>query len=225
MTGELSPGEGPRGGGGAAPELRASHQDRDRVVEILRVAAGDGRLTADELDERLESALTARTYRELAALTADLPATAAAGSGAAKAEPKDLVQINCKGSSAQRVGRWVVPRAMDINVVGGSVKLNFTEAVITEPLLRINANVKGGSLILVIRPGIEVDADEVTLMGGSVRARTRPADSARPELLRIEISGRNHGGSITARLPRRSFWEWLLRKPRTYQDPVRSLTA
>jgi hypothetical protein len=42
-------------------------------VEQLRVAAGDGRLTADELDHRLETALTARTYGELAALTADLP--------------------------------------------------------------------------------------------------------------------------------------------------------
>jgi hypothetical protein len=35
----------------APDQLRASHEDRDRVVELLRVAAGDGRLTADELDE------------------------------------------------------------------------------------------------------------------------------------------------------------------------------
>ena len=67
MTGELSPtGDGP--GSGAGPELRASHEDRDRVVEILRVAAGDGRLTAAELDERLEAALTARTNSELAVM-------------------------------------------------------------------------------------------------------------------------------------------------------------
>jgi hypothetical protein len=58
----------------APSEFRASHQDRDRVVEILRVAAGDGRLTAEELDERLEAALTARTVGELAVLTTDLPA-------------------------------------------------------------------------------------------------------------------------------------------------------
>jgi hypothetical protein len=43
------------------------------VVEVLRVSAGDGRLTAEELDERVEAALTARTYNELAALVADLP--------------------------------------------------------------------------------------------------------------------------------------------------------
>ena len=54
--------------------LRVSHEDRDQVAEVLRVAAGDGRLTADELDERLERALTARTYDDLAALVTDLPA-------------------------------------------------------------------------------------------------------------------------------------------------------
>jgi hypothetical protein len=59
----------------AGEELRASHADRDQVVELLRVAAGDGRLSPEELDDRLELALTARTYAELAALTADLPAT------------------------------------------------------------------------------------------------------------------------------------------------------
>ena len=54
------------GGEIARSELRASHDDRDRVVELLRVSAGDGRLTAEELDERLEQAMTARTYGELA---------------------------------------------------------------------------------------------------------------------------------------------------------------
>lgn len=39
------------------PDLRASHEDRDRVVDALRVAGGDGRLTAGELDARLERAL------------------------------------------------------------------------------------------------------------------------------------------------------------------------
>ncbi|MFE5022481.1 DUF1707 domain-containing protein [Streptomyces sp. NPDC056656] len=54
-------------------DLRASDRDRDQVVEILQVAAGDGRITAEELDERLDGALSARTAGELAALTADLP--------------------------------------------------------------------------------------------------------------------------------------------------------
>ncbi|MGH3156219.1 MAG: DUF1707 SHOCT-like domain-containing protein, partial [Streptosporangiaceae bacterium] len=77
-----------------AIELRASHEDRDRVAEILRVAAGDGRLTAEELDERLETALTARTQSELDVLTLDLPATpGSAVAGVAAPQPKDLVRI------------------------------------------------------------------------------------------------------------------------------------
>jgi Domain of unknown function (DUF1707)/2TM domain len=55
-------------------ELRASDADRERTAERLRTAAGEGRLSADELEERLERALSARTESELEPLTADLPA-------------------------------------------------------------------------------------------------------------------------------------------------------
>ena len=53
---------------------RASHADREQVVGALKAAFVQGRLTADELDERVGQALAARTYAELAALTTDLPA-------------------------------------------------------------------------------------------------------------------------------------------------------
>jgi len=52
--------------------FRASHADRDRVIGLLKAAFVQGRLTNDELDERLGQALAARTYADLAALTADL---------------------------------------------------------------------------------------------------------------------------------------------------------
>ena len=55
-------------------ELRISDADRDRVADRLRFAAGEGRLSSDELEERLEAAFAARTDAELAPLTADLPA-------------------------------------------------------------------------------------------------------------------------------------------------------
>ena len=54
--------------------LRASDADREQVAERLRGAATEGRLSADELDERLGSALSARTYGELDAIVSDLPA-------------------------------------------------------------------------------------------------------------------------------------------------------
>ena len=56
-----------------APEQRASDADRDIAADILCAAVGDGRLTLDELDERLGAALSARTIAELAGLIADLP--------------------------------------------------------------------------------------------------------------------------------------------------------
>ena len=55
-------------------ELRVSDADRERIAERLRLAAGEGRITADELEERLERAFGARTAGELEPLTADLPA-------------------------------------------------------------------------------------------------------------------------------------------------------
>ena len=55
-------------------EVRASDADRERVAERLRAAAGEGRLSADELEERLERAFGARTEGELAPLLAELPA-------------------------------------------------------------------------------------------------------------------------------------------------------
>lgn len=55
-----------------APEQRASDADRDTAVDILCAAAADGRLTMTELDERVGSALTARTIPQLAGLIADL---------------------------------------------------------------------------------------------------------------------------------------------------------
>jgi hypothetical protein len=53
---------------------RASHADREQVVGALQAAFVQGRLTADELDERVGQALAARTYADLAPLTTDLPA-------------------------------------------------------------------------------------------------------------------------------------------------------
>src|SRR3984957_2538673 len=142
----------------AGERLRASHADRDQVVELLRVAAGDGRLSAEELDDRLELALTARTYAELAALTTDLPATPGStivplGAAPVSATPKDLIRIHVDGSSACRDGRWVVPKELDIKVKGGAVTLDFTEAVITEPLLRITAEGRGGGVRLTPSAG------------------------------------------------------------------------
>ncbi len=63
--------------GGGQGRMRAADTDRDRVVESLKVAYSEGRLSKDEYDGRLEQALSARTYADLDRLVADLPATRA----------------------------------------------------------------------------------------------------------------------------------------------------
>jgi hypothetical protein len=180
------------------------------VVEQLRIAAGDGRLTAEELDERLEAALTARTYRELAALTADLPA--AGVSAAAAAKPKDVLRMSHYGGNAVQVGRWVVPKRIEAVVTGGNVKLDFTEAVITDDVLQVDAVVRGGNLLIVTRPGVVVDTSEVAMVGGNVH--NRPASAEVPIALTVQVAGQLLGGNVRVRGPRRSFWQWLRREPR-----------
>lgn len=69
------------GGSQGAPEpgwMRACDADRERVVDLLKTAFIEGRLTADELGERVGSALVARTHADLARVTADIPARDAA---------------------------------------------------------------------------------------------------------------------------------------------------
>ena len=96
------------------------------------------------------------------------------------------------------------------------MQLDFTEAVITQPLLRIEAKVGSGGLKLLTRPGIMVDADDVAVRSGAVKVLA-PWGPDVPVILRIEVSGKVGSGHIKARPPRRTFGQWLLRRPRPYQ--------
>jgi hypothetical protein len=85
--------------------LRASHADREWVIGTLKAAFVQGRLTKDELDARAGRAYAARTYADLSALTADLPAglTAAVPPGRAAGAPARRPRSN-----AARAGMCVV---------------------------------------------------------------------------------------------------------------------
>lgn len=205
MSGDTSP-TGKHPGPGSTPQLRASHADRDRVVEVLRVAAGDGRLTADELDERLEAALSARTVSELTALTTDLPPVSATP-GTAGAEVKDVVRIEQVHSGAvERRGRWVVPRKMELAVTYCNVTLDFTDAVVTHDTLRIDVAMTGKTMKLVTRPGVVVDTDGLKLVHSKVTFRRTPANPDTPVTLRVELVGAKIHGRVVVRPTRRRFW-------------------
>jgi hypothetical protein len=212
--------------------LRVSHEDRDQVVEALRVAAGDGRLTSDELDERLEKALSARTFDDLAPLLTDLPAAGASlaplpgplasvlagpamAGGVAPAPAKELMKIHVTSGSSQRVARWTVPARMDLQVRSGHIKLDFTKAVITAPTLHIDAEVSSGHIELITRPGIAVDLDDVSVRSGHVKVREPWGDTV-PVGFRITVAGTCGSGHIVARPRRRTFWQWLRRAPQPW---------
>ena len=234
MSDQEQAGRAPAGDGRGA--LRVSHEDRDQGAAALRVAAGDGRLSSDELDERLERALTARTFADLVPLLADLPAAgtslaplpgplaaalsggALAVGGAPSAPAKELVKIHVSSGHSKRDGQWPVPARMDLKSRSGHIELDFTQAVITSPTLHIDAEVRSGHLLLITRPGIAVDVDDVEVRSGQVKVQA-PDDSV-PVFFRIIISGSCRSGLIMARPPkpprgpRRTLWQWLARAPR-----------
>ena len=182
---------------GPPPDLRASDADRDRVIDVLRAAATDGRLTADEFSERMEAALSSRTFRELAPLTADLAAPPA--SPAPESAPaEDVMRIDQYGGSVQRSGRWVVPRRLELHPSWCDVTIDFTDAVIRHDTLHVEMKMRGGSLILVVGPGMVVDVDSLATRYTDViiHPATEPGTAVR---FRIRLAGRMRYGYIEAR--------------------------
>lgn len=202
-------------------ESRASHEDRDRVVELLGVSAGDGRLTAEELDERVEAALTARTYNELAALVADLPDVPGAMVGTPAARPREVARIDCQHGNTSRQGYWSVPQRMEVRVTSGHVTLDFTDADITSPTLQIDAEIHHGNMNLVTKPGIVVNTDDLAIHSSSVTVGAVPGAGI-PVTLRIDVAGQLHHSNFRVRpprMPRRTFRQWLTRQPRPRSRP------
>ena len=175
-------------------------KDLSRPERIYQVEAAD-----------LEPLLAGLTAAEAAQIP-DL-ATAEA------AQAPDVGRITCGSGSARRDRAWVVPRRMEVDVGSGAVRLDFRQAVIAAAELRIDANIESGTLTLITRPGIVVDADDLTVRSGSVRV-VPPAGHDAPVELRVKVCGRVGSGSVWARPAHgdwlRAMWRWLLH--RRYQS-------
>ena len=96
MTGPQDPAAAGRG------RLRAGHADREQAIDTLKTAFVHGQLTKDELDARAGQALAARTYADLAALTADIPPRPPAARAGAPARPGPPPAA---GQGGRQVGR------------------------------------------------------------------------------------------------------------------------
>ena len=192
---------------GGAPALRASDADRERIVDVLRRAAGEGRLDVDELDERLQLAYATRTVDELESLTADVrvpgapTSQAAAGVVVSPGPGGTRFVISVMGGS-DRTGRWrIAPRCFVLNIMGGS-QIDLTRAELSNRMTQINVlSVMGGSEIRVPQ-GVDVKVSKLALLGGNdARLDDQPPPPGGPMIHVRLISFM--GGSNVRQGPRR----------------------
>lgn len=145
--------------------IRASDAEREAVVERLREAAVEGRLTLQELTERTEAAYTATTRAELALLTADLPDGAPGPAPAAPAAPGGRRWYVAVLGDTRRRGKWRVDPAVGAVAVMGDITLDLREAEVTSSVIDIAVTVVMGSAKIVVPDGVHVDVGGVTIMG------------------------------------------------------------
>jgi hypothetical protein len=141
-------------------DLRASDEDRERVVTMLSEAAADGRLTLGEHAERTERAYTARTLGELAVLTTDLAAPSAQPF---RLDGRRLVAGVF--SREHRDGRWVVPDRFAVSAIFGEVVLDLRDALLQSQRVQLFATVIGGTLRLIVPEGLEVEVTSAAPFG------------------------------------------------------------
>src|SRR4051794_32788741 len=104
-------------------DVRASDAERDATVNHLREAAAEGRLTLEELTDRIEAAADAVMRSDLVPLTSDLPAAAVAAIAPQRAGVRGLGDV-------KRSGPWAVPAESSFRTWFGHIKLDLRQAQI-----------------------------------------------------------------------------------------------
>lgn len=204
-------------------DVRASDDDRNKVAELLRDAAGEGRLTLEELDERLDGVYKAKTYAELEPYVRDLPV---ATTGATPAAPVVSVapatapglganRIGGKASSSVsiavmsgsvRKGPWVVPPDYTAVAFWGGVELDLRDARFAQREVTIRAFAVMGGIEIVVPDDVEVDVTGVGIMGGfdHTVSGTENAPPAPPGAPVVRVTGFAFWGGVEVkRKPRR----------------------
>jgi Domain of unknown function (DUF1707)/Cell wall-active antibiotics response 4TMS YvqF len=203
VTGDPPPGE---------IEVRASDAEREATVDRLRHAAGEGRLTLEELAQRVEAADSARTRADLARLVADLPAEGSevepAPAGPARRRLWGIMGGDTLSGPVQ-VGREV----RIINVMGGA-DLDLTQAVLVEGEVTIRVFSLWGGSKIVVPPGVHVAHSGFGLLGWDEVDQPEEADAPPPGAPVVRIHSVSiMGGTDVKRGPQQPWrWPWQRRQ-------------
>jgi hypothetical protein len=184
-------------------QLRVSDADRDKVTELLHTAYADGRIDLDEHAERTAAALEARTFDDLAVLTADLvpagsPRPARLSLAPDTGEPD---RITAMLAESNRKGPLTVDRQLQVNVMLGSSVLDLTEATFTSREVEIVCTQFLGSITIRVRPGTTVRFEAANVLGDSSAKRIGEPVDEEPTLV---IRGTNILGEISVRGPKKA---------------------
>ncbi|WP_336205737.1 DUF1707 SHOCT-like domain-containing protein [Nonomuraea sp. LPB2021202275-12-8] len=145
-------------------EVRASDAEREAVVEQLREASVEGRLTLAELTDRTEAAYTATTHAELTLLTQDLPAGAAPAPVRPSEGGKRRWFVGIMGDTKRR-GTWRIDQELGAVAVMGDVLLDLREAEVRTDTIEILAVSVMGDVKIIVPDGVNVDLDGMAIMG------------------------------------------------------------
>ena len=172
----------PRGGPQQADpsQLRISDDDRHKVAEMLREAAGEGRIDLEELDERLEATYRAKTYGQLVPITVDLPGTGRAHQVQPARSGALPVPTGARYSGSiavmsetKRSGAWFVPDRHSAFALMGGVTLDLREAHFENEELTIFANAVMGEVRVIVNAATTVVVEGTGVMGEYTEQRAR----------------------------------------------------
>jgi Domain of unknown function (DUF1707)/Cell wall-active antibiotics response 4TMS YvqF len=175
------------------PGVRASDAERDRTVERLRDAAAEGRLTFEELADRIGVASAATHQAELERVTSDLPAPAAV------AAPTIEFAHSSVTGDLERKGAWVVPERSRWQAVFGDVRLDLREARVGASVVTIEVASVFGDIDLLVPEGIAVEVRVRTILGDVRQEAGDAADSGAP---RVVVTGWSVFGDVKVRARR-----------------------
>ncbi|WDZ93830.1 DUF1707 domain-containing protein [Nocardiopsis sp. HUAS JQ3] len=194
--------------------MRVSDAERDQVAEVLREAAAQGRITLDELDERLNAVYAAKTYADLEPVTADLPTGAETLPGTVarpvegllpeRRDGGDALVIRSQSSTVVRKGVWKVPHRVEVYNKYGSTRLDFREASLATSVVEVHVDASWGSGDVILPEGATADVEADASWFGTLR---NSVDSLRrASAPHFVITGSCQGGSLTIRYKRPFSW-------------------